>query len=102
MPAHAQNFIILMLLLDRVMRNFTIPTLRVMRKFTILILLLGGVEIMIDVARLVVGAILVMLTRLIIVIQIEGKLGRGRKFGRFIVAIPRGFGDWLSDGALSS
>jgi hypothetical protein len=44
--------------------------------------------IMIDVARLVVGAVLVMLTRLVIVIQIDGKLERGRKLGRFIVAIP--------------
>jgi hypothetical protein len=73
------------------MRNFTTPTLRVMRKFTILILLLSGGEIIIDAARLVVGAMLVMLTRLVIVIQIDGKLGRGRKLGRFIVAIP---GDW--------
>ena len=88
MPAHAQSFTILMLLLDRVMRNFTTPTLRVMRKFTILILLLSGGEIIIDAARLVVGAMLVMLTRLVIVIQIDGKLGRGRKLGRFIVAIP--------------
>ena len=102
-PAHAQSFTILMLLLDRVMRNFTTPTLRVMRKFTILILLLSGGEIIIDAARLVVGAMLVMLTRLVIVIQIDGKLGRGRKLGRFIVAIPEDFaGDWLSDGALSS
>ena len=96
--------LILMLLLDRVMRNFTTPTLRVMRKFTILILLLSGGEIIIDAARLVVGAMLVMLTRLVIVIQIDGKLGRGRKLGRFIVAIRERFprGDRLSEGALSS
>ena len=66
--AHAQDFTILMLLLNRVMRNFTI-----------LILLLSGREIVIDVTRLVVGAMIVALRCWLILIQIDGKLERGRK-----------------------
>ena len=59
MPAHARNFIVLILLLSRVIRNFTI-----------LILLIGRGSI-IDVTRLVVGAMLVALRRLLMLIQID-------------------------------
>jgi hypothetical protein len=52
---------------------------------------LGGAEIVIDVIRLVVGAMLIALTRLVILVQIDDKLGRGRKVGCFIVAIRDGF-----------
>src|SRR6185437_933905 len=52
MPAHAYNFIILILLLSCMRRSFTI-----------FVLLLGGIEFIIDVISLVVGAILVALTR---------------------------------------
>ena len=66
-------------------------TNRVMRNFTILILLLSGRDIIIDVTRLVVGAMLVALRCWLILIQIDGKLERGRKLRDFIVAIRSGF-----------
>ena len=72
MPAHARNFIILILLSC------------VMRDLTILILLLGGVRLIIDVMRLDAGAMLIALTRLLMLIQTDGQLGRGRKLGCFI------------------
>ena len=80
MPAHARNFIILMILLSCVMRDFTI-----------LILLLSGIKLIIDVMRLDAGAMLIAHTRLLMLIQIDGKLGRRRKLGCFIVAIRDGF-----------
>jgi hypothetical protein len=64
---------------------------RVMRNFTILILLLSGRDIIIDVTRLVVGAMLVALRCWLILIQIDGKPERGRKLRDFIVAIRSGF-----------
>ena len=54
-----------------------------------LILLLGSVGLIIDVICLVVGAMLVALIRLLMLISIDGQLGRGRKLGCFIAAIPR-------------
>jgi hypothetical protein len=54
--------------------------------FTILILPLSGTEIIIDVTRLVVGAVLIEFTCTIVLIEIVGKLRRGRKLGHFIVA----------------
>ena len=66
MPAHARNFIILILLLSRE-------------------------GLIIDIIRLVAGAMLIALTRLLILVEIDGQLGRGRKLGCFIVAIRDGF-----------
>ena len=45
----------------------------------------------VDVIRLVVGAMLVAHTRLLMLIQIDCQLGRGRKLGCFIVTIRDGF-----------
>src|SRR5262249_51991336 len=90
-PAHAR-LIILILLLSWAIRRFTIPKLMpcVIRSFIILILPQRR-RIIVDVLRLVVGAMLIALTCLIRLIQIGGKLGRGRKLGCVLVGLGAGF-----------
>src|SRR5215472_12652267 len=79
-----RNFTILILLLSCVVRNFTILMLLlgcVVRNFIILILLLSGIGLII--MRSDAGAIL-------LIIQIDGQLGREWKLGCFAVAIRDG------------
>ena len=81
-----------MLLLNRVVRNFTI-----------LILLLSSKEIIIDVIPLVVGVMPIALICLVVLTQIDGKRGAGGSSGVSSWPSERIFsGDRLSDGALSS